>query len=208
MNRAVTRLIFTIVVALISNRVAAEALEYDYDADFMFDPSTGLYWRVESVPALTMTPADGGRIASINDVNNLFGEFGVIGGKLQPAVDTLMSFLGSDTPIPTRTASDESVNGWFSDIPPGTFNEYSFFYSGSSVSSSDWKFTTNATLGAYLPGDPFMCGNTACTSSSTVQAYVDSSTPFVPLPPSVWLLLSGLAALGVVVRKGGIAPAE
>ena len=78
------------------------------------------------------------------------------------------------------------------DPPPLNFEYWYLNYSSPSQTASGWSFVETSTIGDYGPGDACPAYPDSCPAFE--PAFVVSTTPPVPLPASLWLLLSGALA--------------
>jgi hypothetical protein len=79
------------------------------------------------------------------------------------------------------------------DPPPLNFEYWYLNYSSPSQTAAGWSFVETSTIGDYGPGDACPAYPDSC--STFEPAFVVSTAPPVPLPASLWLLLSGALAL-------------
>lgn len=101
-----------------------------------------------------------------------------------------------------RTESDSNLYAWV-DFDPGT-KVLSVFLNDSPVKpgAALLFYALGQTLDEYIGGNSLTYGFTAATGAAHSRHEVlDFSLAPVPLPAAAWLLLSGLAGLGVAARR-------
>jgi len=219
---------FIAVVALTAPVAANATFTYNYSHDYLYDSSTGLYWQ--EVPFSTSVyPTDGAaQLATFGQIGTLFASVtgssdgNSLASSYSPAIADLISFFSNDAPAQTPGTKASGYGFYFSGAyaPSSGTEDLSYgSYQGSSLNSSDWIFYSTALADNWTPGgsnpylgdDPFCNPNGAggYTCAAEAEAFFVSTVAPVPIPATVWLLLSGLGGLGAIaVRRGSSSPAS
>jgi hypothetical protein len=185
---------------------AGAGIIYDYNQAWLFDSTSGLYWQSLQVPTSTFIPGTG-TIATVQQLVDLGPDAGV--GSLftqgpqqasysHPLAD-LLSFFEAGTPAPSRPRPPYfSLNAIFDEgqtSPSPDHYQFAYLsYQSQNTAQTSWLYEGDSTLGPYGPGVACPDAPTGGTCPTTELALVVSTTPPVPLPASLWLLLSGLVA--------------
>lgn len=174
---------------------------YNYGQDWLFDSATGLYWQTAQVPSSTLIPS-AGTIADVNLVMQLASDAGIPSlftgandpaAPYSPTLANFLSFFASDAPAsPRAPIAFDALYRFVPDLQLGGY-EYLVFSYTRDTHSSGWLYFANTTIGTYGPGS--VCEEPPC--SPTVPAFVYSTVQPTPLPATAWLLVAGLAVLGV-----------
>jgi hypothetical protein len=200
-----------VAAATIGSKPAAASITYNYQQDWIFDSASGLYWQVLPIPTSTFVPSTG-RVATAQQLTDLQLDAGAnLSGPQEPgaysaSLANLVSFFEADAPAPgpqpglaltTFAAYDYSIT----DPPPLNFEYETLTYSAVDPSGLTWLYSPTTTIGNYGPCSP------GPDCPPTEPAFVVSTLQPVPLPPGIWVFLSGLASLAYfqVARQRGFA---
>jgi hypothetical protein len=182
---------------------ASAAITYDYAQAWMYDSATGLYWQVLQVPSSTFVP-NTGTIATFDQLITMQGDVGLPEVQTQTApysqsIANVLSFFQSDAPAGTSPTSQHALSVgaaylYPADTLPDGYEYWGFAYSAVSTGSWTWFYSSATTIGDYGPGNPCSSavdGGPPCPA--TEPAFVVSTVQPVPLPPTLWLMLSALS---------------
>lgn len=199
---------------------ASATLVYNYSQGWMFDSTSQLYWLNEPVSGATFVP-EFGTLAAHSQIYQLVSPFNsdpiVQSGEYSQSLADFIAFFSSGMPAPAPAmtiydyepyshSNDLYAGGLYNPAPAPGFEFTGFSYTQDldnyGLPTTNWNFNGEliSTVGSYMPGERW------CTSGlnqgpcpATTRAFVVSSVqpPPVPLPATVWLLLSGL---GIVAR--------
>ena len=192
---------------------AAATMTYDYTQRWMFDSDSGLYWQLLSIPTSTFLPSHG-TIATYDQLNdlanhvgltNLFDQYSPPAAYSFPLAN-LLSFFASNSPAQSPTLQPNLTLSALYDSRPSALpnSEQNFEYAHltydtAGTGASNWLFRGVTTIGSYGPGFPCPTFDEGCPL--TELGFVVATVQPVPIPASVWLMMSGMGALAAFRRK-------
>ena len=205
LHRQILRMFQIAAASLLCAPVCNAAITYNYEGRWLFDSQSSLYWQALPMPAATFLPPRG-ELASYGQLNELVSHVGLTSGQ-PPApysidIANFVSFFAWGSPaLATKAQPDLGFSAAYSaPLPAHPELSYEFFgfeYYAAIKDRSRWSQYFSTTIGSYGPGH--VCGveynNANCPDS--VLGFVVSTTepPPVPLPATLWLLLSGIVGL-------------
>ena len=190
-------------VGMLFSGGAQASITYDYTQRYLYDSESGLYWQLQSLPTATFVPTTGS-VATSAQLSELATRVGVptpigVSGGIQTSslllpLANFLSFLEFNAPVRANTTVREfSISALVSNDPYG-FEYVSMSYSSPSVGPALWMYASSMTIGSYGPVR-------SCPSfpncPDSAPAFIVSSIAPVPLPPSIWLLITGLIGLSL-----------
>lgn len=203
-------LICALVLACLGRLAVAAELQYDYSNDSFFDPNTGLYWQYAPMPASSWQPTSPWIVATAGQVTTLLGEMSAE-PSANPApynysLAQFVSFIDSDMPAPVNPSP--TFSGWLrpprlpyvyyplsQECAPDCFIGLYLQYE---QSTQGWTWVgPGPTTANYGPN----IGDYLDPGSPVVYSLQVTTTPPVPLPATVWLLVSGLMGVMGLGRR-------
>jgi hypothetical protein len=183
--------------------LARADIVYNYDDQWLFDSESALYWQLLPIPSATFVPSYGA-IAGHEMLATLLAHVGAsyAPSLYSPALANLLSFFQSGLPAASETSV--SASGIYHYPPSGPVGEFETVFLAYEMTdvAGLWLLSGTSTIGSYGPQRP--CWEAILVDGKCPEyqnAFVVSSTAPVPLPAAVWLLMSGIGALGVFGRK-------
>jgi hypothetical protein len=125
--------------------------------------------------------------------NGLFADQGTVTSSYAVNLASLLAFFEFNTPADSANYQVRLNLMGIVDAGAQDFEYAQLVYSPAGAQRFFWSYTTGITLGSYHPG--FCYNGNPCPP--TLAAFVVSTTPPVPVPATVWLMLSGLTVCGL-----------
>ncbi len=216
---------FLIAASLIAAPIAANAASVTYDFTGTVTSATGVYSSAGSTISGAITINFGaanpsqssGTVGSSSATWNASAYGGTYYGGATPTALVFSWSLASGgislgSSSPSSAGSSSSVLGYPATAGSAWLAEDAEWSSGSSDIYNQIALFGTSSVAPYNSNGLPVLGNAASQSNELVDSvnssnvgvlnYTITSLTPVPLPATAWLLLSGLAGLGAVVRRG------